>query len=421
MTLLRTALACAVSLIVLMSSTARADTPPELLGTWEYTAPGGATLSITLDKDGSAKMDAAPLKYTVQGDKLSMIDGPTITAYKFTAAGDTLKLSGGDLDREITFHRKAEVKKGILGGKLKALDTPASSKPAAEIEAKPAPAAKTIQGTWKANDGSMLEFTADTMIFNGSRLPYKTSGASLHLNDGALEWQYKVDGDTLQLSMSGETQTLTRVGAAPVVPDAKNAAAAKGNGSYLGSWDTASGTLTLRADGTGRLGDKEGTYTMKNGKLRLEGGGQWVEMPARMEGDSLILGENPSQKLERAGVAGVWVGSEADVDPTNALVITQYLVLYSDGGVGFTKTELGASRQQVSEMLEKFSSFRTSPATQRKIYGHWKADGNRINIEWQGMRNNGTCAGSFDLSKMKMSLPNVGILHEGASVEFTRQ
>jgi len=92
-----------------------------------------------------------------------------------------------------------------------------------------------------------------------------------------------------------------------------------------------------------------------------------------------------------------------------------------EGGDASAEAQLGASRQQVSEMLEKFSSFRTSPATQRKIYGHWKADGNRINIEWQGMRNNGTCAGSFDLSKMKMSLPNVGILHEGASVEFTRQ
>src|SRR5205807_4154810 len=144
------------------------------------------------------------------------------------------KLSGGDLDREITFQRKAEAKKGVLGGKLKALDTPATSNPATEIAAKPAPAAKTIQGTWKANDGSMLEFTADTMIFNGSRLPYKTSGASLRLNDGALEWQYKIDGDTLQLSMSGETQTLTRIGAVPAIPDAKNTTAVKGNGSYLG-------------------------------------------------------------------------------------------------------------------------------------------------------------------------------------------
>src|SRR5437879_4681983 len=107
---LRTAFVCALSIIFLMTPRVNAETPPSLLGSWEYTTPAGATLSITLDKDGSAKMDTAPLKYTVQGDKLSMIDGPTITAYKFTTAGDTLKLSGGDLDREITFHRKAEAK-----------------------------------------------------------------------------------------------------------------------------------------------------------------------------------------------------------------------------------------------------------------------------------------------------------------------
>jgi len=116
----------ALFVAVTCSSQVFAETPPELIGTWEYATPAGATLTITLDKDGAAKMDSAPLKYTVEGDKLSMIDGDTTTAYKFSAAGDTLKLSGGDLDREVTFHRKGGAKKGLLGGKLKALD---ASKP----------------------------------------------------------------------------------------------------------------------------------------------------------------------------------------------------------------------------------------------------------------------------------------------------
>ena len=502
-----------------------ADAPLDLVGIWEYASPAGTTLSITLEKDGSAKMDAAPLKYTVQGDKLSMIDGSTVTTYKFTFAGDALKLSGGDLEHEVTFQRKGGGRRGLLGGKIKALDQPAGSTPKSADAAK-APASsptkesslvgtwewtttdgsiriifaadgtgslngvplkytyangkldtmlrdtllhykavvseKTlqltvadkpdqptvtfnravadgaagqpladakavpggIQGTWKANDGSILRFTADALLYNGNRLSYKATDTLIRLNEGAVEWQYQLNGDTLKLSIGQEVQTLSRVAAAatgaPAAPSNRGDAA-KGNGSYIGSWDTPSGTLTLRFDGTGSLDGKEGRYTMQNGKLRLEGDGKWVEMPAKMEGDSLVIGENPSQKLQRAGVAGVWVGSEADVDPTSALVITQYLVLYSDGGVGFTKTELGASRQQVSDLLERFSSFRNNSGTPRKIYGHWESDGKQITIQWKNMRNNARCEGTVDLSKMKMTLPSVGILHEGQAVEFERK
>jgi hypothetical protein len=502
-----------------------ADTPPDLVGTWEYATPAGSTLSITLEKDGSAKMDAAPLKYKVEGNKLSMIDGSAVTTYQFTFAGDTLKLSGGDLEHEVSFQRKGGAKRGLLGGKIKALDQPASSNPksadatkapassptkesplagtweltttdgsiriifaadgtgslngvplkytyasgkldttlrdtllhynavvsdktlqltvadkpnqptvtfnrvAADAVAAQAPAGAravpgSIQGTWKANDGSILQFTADALLYNGNRLSYKATDTLIRVNDGAVEWQYQLNGDTLKLSIGQEVQTLTRIAtAAGEAPASRvnRGDAPKGDGSYIGSWESSAGTLTLRADGTGSLDGKEGRYTMQNGKLRLEGDGKWVEMPAKMDGDSLVIGENPSQKLQRAGVAGVWVGSEADVDPTNAMVITQYLVLYSDGGVGFSKTELGASRQQVSDLLERFHSFRNNSGAARKIYGHWESDGKSITIQWKNMRNNARCEGTVDLSKMKMKLPAVGILHEGEAMEFERK
>src|SRR6266700_3202250 len=158
-----------------------ADTS-NVAGNWEYKDPAsGVTVTFILNADGSGKFADQPIRYTVEGDKLQLVaDGEKLT-YNFMLDGDTMTVSGGDLDKPAPFTRKggAPSKKG-LGAKLKGLgegdaaktdpDRPnplapglggadAKAAPAA-TDAKPAAAAGPA-GVWQAEDGDQLEIRAD--------------------------------------------------------------------------------------------------------------------------------------------------------------------------------------------------------------------------------------------------------------------
>ncbi len=195
-------------------------------------------------------------------------------------------------------------------------------------------------------------------------------------------------------------------------------------GIYDASTPVGAVTVTLQASPDGRLQGEVRTGPIV---LRLAGSTDGVrgEGTATSDGDRLqVTANGQTESLARIDLddpmqaaAGVWAATESHVDPSIAMVISQYVTLYPDGAASFQKTEGGASRSQVSESLERFSSFRHTG--QRSVNGRWRSDGVNVEVQW-GWRN-APVVGRVDLAAGKLVLADVGILVEGATLTYDRR
>lgn len=156
---------------------------------------------------------------------------------------------------------------------------------------------------------------------------------------------------------------------------------------------------------TGPGGSARVGYHLDSDQLRFTANGQ-TETFTRVNLD------DPMQTL-----AGVWVATESHVDPSLAMIITQYVTLYADGAASFEKTEGGASRTRVSEHLMRFSSFHQ--AGPRSVNGRWRSDGMNLELQWSWR--NAPVVGRVNGAAGKLVLDNVGILNEGAPLTYERQ
>lgn len=443
----------------------RAADAPNVAGAWEYKDPAsGITVTFLLNPDGSGKFADQAIRYTVEADKLQLVaDGEKLT-YNFRLDGDTMTVSGGDLDKPAAFTRKGATpsKKG-LGAKLKGLggegepgakpnaDRPnplapglggADAKPTAPADTKPAAPSGPV-GVWQAEDGDQLEIRADALVYRGITIPatLTANAVKLSVNGQTGECPFEVSGNTMKITIGNVPMTLKRVGGGEAekkpADAAKTGADAKAAGadakpvdpkSIVGNWDSPDGSVIVRPDGTLRSGGKEVKYTLDEKFITLTDDTGWLKIPYKLEGaDKLILGTGPTKTLTRAAAgpagaaAGVWSVTESSIDPTNVMSITQYLTLYPDGTVGFAKTEGGATRTAVSEQLERFSSFKTKAGGAGRTYGRWQADNNgNVTLQWQGAFGNATWQGKIDRTG-KLVFPNAGILNEGSTQAYEKQ
>jgi hypothetical protein len=105
-------------------------------------------------------------------------------------------------------------------------------------------------------------------------------------------------------------------------------------------------------------------------------------------------------------------------NPSNYMSYTQYVVLYPDGSVGYDKAGGGATRTAVSEYIERFSSFSNGRQGAGGNFGRWETDGVNITIQWNHWNN---LVSRGQVNGGAMSLSGMGVLEEGATVEFKRQ
>ncbi|MEZ4320748.1 MAG: hypothetical protein R3F61_24920 [Myxococcota bacterium] len=203
------------------------------------------------------------------------------------------------------------------------------------------------------------------------------------------------------------------------------------NTGIVGTWTDGNGSLTFNADGTCDYVGQRLTWTYDGTTAVLTGPAGTVSIPLRIEGDRMTLtqgaetqtltrGKPTAPAADASGLAGVYVASEVSMNASYAMSTTQYLTLWPDGTVGWTKSELGASRTQVTENLERFSSFRTNPSARGQTYGTWQATGGGVIVQWQiwnGLR----CEGRVDPSTGAIHLTGMGILNEGATLVYERQ
>ena len=219
-----------------------------------------------------------------------------------------------------------------------------------------------LAGNWQSQEGLVQIKPDRTLIFGGQTYMYVAQNNVLTIVPlaGAFQIPYQLTGDTLILNVNGQVSTFTRE---PTAGQTDNPTTVKGSDS-----DSA---------------------------------------PA-------AAAANPAMNA----FAGVWVGEESSLDPQFYMSFTRYLMLYPDGSVGFDKTEGGASRVQVSEYREHFSSFSSGRTGNLQVWGQWMTDGSNIQVRW---KNNSIWQGQFDPASGKIIMFGVGVIEEGSNVSFERQ
>ncbi len=167
----------------------------------------GYQMTLMLNADGSGEFDGEPMKYTVAGSKLTLNLSGVSTQYNFTQQGNSLTLSGGDIDGSIVFSKMGT-------------ETPAPTSNLPPTQQKSAIALTTggstdIVGVWSGN-GETIEFNKNGQcLYAGQTLSYQLSGNTVTLQtaQGSAAMSYSLSGNQLTLTANGQSFTYSRGGA----------------------------------------------------------------------------------------------------------------------------------------------------------------------------------------------------------------
>ncbi|GEM_PF-4690705 len=296
----------------------------KLVGTWEAKVQGGVTVILDLRAEGEGKMDDQAIQWRVDGKTLELnVDG-TAFAYTIELEGDSLRLSGGDLDEPMTFARKGG-KKG-LGGKKKGLagklggGTGGETKPPVEPPKETRPPVEppkatkpTIVGEWETQGAEgivpMVIKADNTGCLGTKEFHYLSTGYSLTIftDKEQTEYRYELNGDTLILSGGDLSEPLqfqrkgTAVAPAPGPTPGPRPAPSKG---LVGMWRSPIDSFEIRADGTLVA---EGTivkYEVKGTTFTLVGPGGRAPYEYTLDGDTLTMTrEGTTTTYERVDAA----------------------------------------------------------------------------------------------------------------------
>lgn len=168
-------------------------------GVWQNTS-NGQQMTLILNADGSGEFDGSEIKFTAQANKLSIsADGKT-TNYTYILQGNSLTVSGGDIEGKVVFTRSGAATEAA---------TPTATKPTA--------ASNTIVGIWAGNNET-IEFTkANQCVYQGQVFPYQTANntVTIQTTQGNLSMPYAVNGNQLSLTINGQTFYYAKNGATP--------------------------------------------------------------------------------------------------------------------------------------------------------------------------------------------------------------
>lgn len=206
----------------------------------------GYQMTLMLNEDGTGEFDGEAIRYTVSGNRLSVIQSGLNTTYLFNVSGNTLTLSGGDIDGSISFNR---------------LSPPGNVPPGNNPAGQGAAGKSSVVGVWSGH-GETIEFSADGQCtYRGETFPYRLSGSNIILQTpmGDAVMGYQVSGNTISLSANGQTLTYSKSsGTAPASGGGQKHVARElvGKWCYVNVHTTNTGgsstekCITLNADGT---------------------------------------------------------------------------------------------------------------------------------------------------------------------------
>lgn len=168
----------------------------KLTGLWQN-SQFGYQMTLMLNADGSGEFDGETIKYASQGNKLSITQSGTTTAYTFALQANSLTLSGGDLDQAITFSRSGT-------------QQPVEAQP--QVQANTTSTSADVLGVWSGN-GETLEFKNNGQcIYLGNNFQYEVSQGHIILKtvQGNAMFAYSIKGNQLTLSANGQQVVYNR-------------------------------------------------------------------------------------------------------------------------------------------------------------------------------------------------------------------
>jgi hypothetical protein len=275
-------------------------------GLWQN-SQFGYQMTLMLNADGSGEFDGEMIKFTTDGTKLSIVEQGQTTVYTFSVQGNLLALSGGDLEKAITFTRSGATEQVTQ-------QTPAIvSDPTTRKINDGSTNTDELIGVWSGN-GESIEFKSNAQcIYLGNTFPYEISQSHVILTtaQGKVMFAYTIQGNQLNLSANGRQVTYVRGKAGPVVSANKNAGGGDIAQELVGRWCYMSNSLssstnrciTLNADGTYTY-NSESSRTVNTAELyggtssQGEDRGTWYVQGDRIYYNSQTQGQG-SYRLEK--------------------------------------------------------------------------------------------------------------------------
>lgn len=191
-----------------------------LAGTWTN-SNFGYEMTLIFNQDSTGVFDGEKISYRLQGTRIQIKTNTQNNSYNYSLTGNTLTLSGGDLDAPVAFNKKSETSGNTTGNSA----TPISPTPANNQAA-----SGSIIGTWSGN-GETLIFNADgSCKYNSIDMKYNIAGNSLTIIGpaGNSTLQYTVNGNHLTMTGNGSTVMMQR-GTAYSTPNVSGMASSSGN------------------------------------------------------------------------------------------------------------------------------------------------------------------------------------------------
>lgn len=224
----------------------------KIQGIWQN-SQSGFQMVLMLNPDGSGEFDGEPVKYTIVGNKLSITQSGVATNYSFNLQGNSLTLSGGDLEGSVIFSRNGA-----------ALSQPVAEGQEVQPIQKKQPSAsatttnsKSLIGAWSGN-GETIEFRSDGQCtYLGNTFSYQRTPEQITLitNQGNMVFGYSIQGDQLTLNANGKN-IVYKKGSVPAANSGKGGVAME----LVGEWcymnmstnSQSSRCIILNGDGTYR-------------------------------------------------------------------------------------------------------------------------------------------------------------------------
>lgn len=203
----------------------------KITGIWQNNQ-FGYQMTLMLNEGGSGEFDGESITYSTANNKLSITQAGATTQYTYSLNGNSLTLSGGDLDQNVAFTKSGT--------------SPATQPVVAQTSGEKTGSSNLI-GVWSGN-GETIEFkTNGQCVYIGNTFSYEESQGHITLAtpQGKAMFAYAIEGNQLNLTANGQKISYTR-GAGNTNSTQPTANTASGNVAQelVGKWCWTSTTST---------------------------------------------------------------------------------------------------------------------------------------------------------------------------------
>ncbi len=221
------------------------NTAPSVVGAWER-HEGQQSYRLVLRPDGSGSLNGAPLRWALERGVLTLTGSEKTFRFNATVTPSSLTLSGGNTSQAATFNR-------VSDGESSASGTGEGSTGRGK--------GGGLVGYWKSDQYTAQVKDNGTVVINGETFSYRVQGNVITLtgNEGSIDVQFELSGDTLITVFNGQRTVYTRV---PEGPDGEGRSGGSLPRELIGKWCYMSNVnagnggrmsnrcFTLRPDGT---------------------------------------------------------------------------------------------------------------------------------------------------------------------------